>query len=89
MKKEDIIQSVLQGIMSGGPSSRMKKKAKDAQKKKMSKEEEEILEDAPTIIKISVMEPIGVEKMEKDDDDYDDDKPSSIMEKLKRKAKRK
>ena len=86
MKKEDIIQSVLQGIMSGGPSSRMKKKAKDVQKKKMSKEEEEILEDAPTVIKISVMEPIGVEKMEMDDDD---DKPSSIMEKLKRKAKRK
>lgn len=61
MKKEDVIQSVLQGIMSGGPSSKMKKKAMDAEKKKMTKKEEEILEDIPTVIEISVMEPIGVE----------------------------
>jgi len=82
MKKDDIIQSVLQGIMSGGPSSGMKKKAKDKEKKKMSKEEKEILEDVPTIIEISVMEPIGVEKI-------DDDGSSDIMKKLKKKAKSK
>ena len=83
MKKEDIIQSVLQGIMSGGPSSGMKKKAKDKETKKMSKEEKEILEDVPTVIEISVMEPIGVEKID------DADVPKSIKEKLKKKAQSK
>ena len=59
----------------------MKKKAKHKQMMKMDDEEEEILENTPTVVKISVMEPIGVEKMDKDE------KPSSIMEKLKKKAK--
>ena len=81
MKKEDIIGQVLKGIMNQGPSDRMKKRAMKG--KKMDDEEKEILEDAPTVIKISVMEPIGVEKMD------DDDKPSSIMDKLKKKAKQK
>lgn len=80
MKKEDVIQSVLQGIMSGGPSAKMKKKARDVEKKRMTKEEEEILEDIPTVVEISVMEPVGVEKLD------EDEVPMSIKDKLKKKA---
>lgn len=78
MESTDIIQSVLKGIMGKGSNSKLKKRAMKGKKD----DDDEKDEHSPTVVKISVMEPMGVMSMDKD-------KPmSEVMERLKKKVKK-